>query len=397
MNTVVSSSPSFVSIESDPLDANNTRTLLDLQGSNLFYSGEDDTLSGIVTGAFFTVVFDASTIFANTGAVGPFPDLRLFEAIDVSYDFSTATPIDDVATGISLVYASLLQASGLEAPQLVTVYGTSNVTEVYGGSDQALFITGSDVSLFMNRGNDFVQADVGAGDLRAHLGFGDDTAVGATGADRIIGSAGSDSISGGEGNDRLFGGADQDTLDGGEGNDFLSGGTGADEITGGIGNDRMDGGEGNDVLRGGDDNDTITGGNGGDVIFGGGGNDRLVGGDGRDVLIAGEGDTGNDLMFGGAGADAFVFITDSLNEQSGVTIIRDFDLDEDMLWTGPSNNGTWSAQEAFALFSAGVTARDDRIVYREDDNVVMIMDVTIEDITQDHFVDGSQTGYFGWA
>ncbi len=94
-----------------------------------------------------------------------------------------------------------------------------------------------------------------------------------------------------------------------------AGGNDADVLRAGIFGDHLAGVAGDDTLIGGDADDNLEG---------GAGDDRLVGGDGEDFLNAGQGD---DILTGGAGADLFNF---SLG-QSGVDVVRDFDVGEDLL------------------------------------------------------------------
>jgi Ca2+-binding RTX toxin-like protein len=170
---------------------------------------------------------------------------------------------------------------------------------------------------------------------------GDDRLFGGSGNDRLFGSNGNDRLFGGNGNDRSFGGNGNDGLFGGNGNDGLFGGGGSDRLIGGDGNDRLVGDSGNDSLIGGNDNDSLLGDIGNDRLVGGNGNDRLIGGDGSDRLLGGNGDDsllggngndfldggrGNNSLAGGAGSDAFV-----LGRGSGSDIIRDFQIDEDLI------------------------------------------------------------------
>ncbi len=102
-------------------------------------------------------------------------------------------------------------------------------------------------------------------------------------------------------------------------------GTGADTITG---NDR------DNYLNGYRGNDTIKGMGGNDILYGGGGNDIKDGGAGDDLLYA-YNDT--DTLTGGDGADTFVL---EHYQTPGVHVIKDFNLDEDIIYlNGYPKNG----------------------------------------------------------
>ena len=85
------------------------------------------------------------------------------------------------------------------------------------------------------------------------------------------------------------------------------------------------GGDGNDFLNGSGTATPITadGGAGDDILIGGSGDDILIGGDGADLLIGGG---GNDTLIGGQGADIF-----RIDIGDGITVIQDFNLEEDSL------------------------------------------------------------------
>ncbi len=64
------------------------------------------------------------------------------------------------------------------------------------------------------------------------------------------------------------------------------------------------------------------------VIEGTNGNDRLVGTDADEILIGGN---GNDKLFGRDGADTFVFGADASDGDRDRDVIRDFDMNEDII------------------------------------------------------------------
>ena len=87
-------------------------------------------------------------------------------------------------------------------------------------------------------------------------------------------------------------------------------------------------GKGDDLINGGKGNDELYGNTGNDLIKGGGGNDVINGG------------PGNDLIEGGAGADAFI-----ISDSSGITIVKDYDLEEDSIILNLDNFEDFSIQQ----------------------------------------------------
>ena len=108
----------------------------------------------------------------------------------------------------------------------------------------------------------------------------------------------------------------------------LNGGNGADRISGNDGDDIINGGGGNDIVLGGKGMDYIRGGNGSDTLYGGLGDDFLLGGSGADFL---SGDAGSDSLTGGQGADVFAFNVNVASLGTGVDLVHDFVVGEDLI------------------------------------------------------------------
>lgn len=177
--------------------------------------------------------------------------------------------------------------------------------------------------------------------------------IGTAGNDMLVGGADFDIISGGAGDDTIDGGAGSDKMAGQDGNDTFLGGAGADYMDGGAGVDTVDygasagpvivslnagTGSGADAagdtlvsienLVGSQYNDTLLGNTSDNRLSGNLGNDRLSGGDGADVLIGG---LGNDQLTGGSHADTFLFATRPYGTSSGVDLITDFQVGQDVV------------------------------------------------------------------
>ncbi|MEP5153079.1 calcium-binding protein [Planktotalea sp.] len=426
------------------VDEYGTDWILDVQGISLTYSLENELVSGTITAFVLRNEPDDDLLNEAYG----FPDWEwegrvLFQGIDLNIDVSTpfdltsSEPLTSLFGSISGSYA--FSHSEYDESTFPTAYllGTSNTFVKYGDSDTIVHTLGTNVTLKFGSSNDTVRVMEAGGPIKAHMFSGDDSVYGGDGQDVVFGGLGNDYISGGEDRDGLFGGADNDTILGGEGNDTLKGGNGDDSLSGGngsdlifggagddslsgdgsddlgdvliggVGNDYLRGGSSDDKLFGGSENDTmfggagddkLHGGSGADVLYGDAGDDALLGGDGRDVLIAGDGTNGRDMLYGGRGADAFVFVTDfGDREVSGRTVIRDFNIAEDKLWTGPSNNGTWDADDAFDIFMAGSAQVGNHIVYTEGDTKVVILNAQLGDLDESVFVNPADGGYFDWA
>jgi large repetitive protein len=177
--------------------------------------------------------------------------------------------------------------------------------------------------------------------------------IGTAGNDTLVGTADDDIISGGAGDDVIDGGAGPDKMTGEDGNDTFIGGAGADYVDGGAGVDAVDYGASNDRvtvdlrtgrgfgadaegdtlvsienLVGSQYNDTLIGNAGDNRLNGGRDNDRLAGGDGADVLIGG---IGNDQLTGGLHVDTFLFVTTAYGPGSGIDVITDFQVGQDVV------------------------------------------------------------------
>ena len=199
--------------------------------------------------------------------------------------------------------------------------------------------------------------------------------------DRLDGGDGDDILTGGAGDDILLGREGDDTLRGGAGNDVLEAGAGDDVLDGGEGADDVWGGEGDDILHGGAGDDALEGHGGDDRLYGGVGDDELYGGDGDDYLSGGG---GNDTLYGGEGADTFAFVAGN-----GADVVGDFSVADDLI-----------DLSGFA----GITGFGDLTITGESDGVVIdlsefgggtvkLQDVTLADLSADHFVFQSRDGW----
>ena len=237
--------------------------------------------------------------------------------------------------------------------------GKGNDTLDASASTQTIMANGG-------KGNDFLSGGSAEDVLRG--GAGDDTLIGRKGDDEMRGGKGNDRMiwNNGDGSDKMRGGAGQDVtevngaLEAGDEFELGSNGQRVDfrrvnlgqfqldingvesmEINGGGGDDSVtvqslartnlkqvnfDGGDGNDFLNGSGTDVSIVaeGGDGNDILIGGSADDILIGGNGADLLIGGG---GNDILNGGLGADIFLFRPSFV----GVSVIGDFNADEDML------------------------------------------------------------------
>ena len=234
-------------------------------------------------------------------------------------------------------------------------------------------------------GNDTLDARESSTTIEAFGGDGDDLLLGGSAEDTFFAGAGDDIVVGQRGDDTAYlqDGDDRFIWNNGDGSDFINGGKGFDvtqvngadgagdefdlrvvdgqaifnrlnlglftltneeieqfEINGQGGDDSFtvgdltgsgvqsvifSGGDGNDFLNGSGTATPITadGGAGDDILIGGSGDDILIGGDGADLLIGGG---GNDTLIGGQGADIF-----RIDIGDGITVIQDFNLEEDSL------------------------------------------------------------------
>ena len=151
-----------------------------------------------------------------------------------------------------------------------------------------------------------------------HPNAGDQLIEGTARRDELDGGPGSDTLIGFEGRDRLFG--DDAPRIGGVGMDY--------------GDDLLDGGPGDDWLAGNGGLDTLLGSDGDDWIFDQDLGPGLTSGGNASLVDAGPGDDRIDVdagstVTGGAGADDIsIFVP---LDDTGVSVITDFDPAEDML------------------------------------------------------------------
>ena len=168
-------------------------------------------------------------------------------------------------------------------------------------------------------------------------------------------------MGGGESNDHIDGGSGDDQLNGDAGNDKLHGGVGKDKLNGGAGKDFLDGGDDTDEINGNSGNDNLVGGSGRDSLFGGSGKDTLSGGVDNDILKAGDGndkliaDAGKEVMTGGKGHDTFVFLNESMLNQSIrlQDVIKDFVTGTDVIDLSiiDANTNTTATNDSFTFIN----------------------------------------------
>ncbi|MBE9605240.1 hypothetical protein IAI18_10210 [Acetobacteraceae bacterium H6797] len=306
------------------------------------------------------------------------------EQINAFRDAGITFAGDDQVSLISLTPDATLDGWRSGTDLIDTLYGTEfadgirgrggdDYIEGRGGNDRILGGDGNDV-IFGGDGDDTLFGD--AGDDVLAGGAGNDTLRGGAGDDVLRGNAGDDIATGGLGDDKILGGTGNDRLFGNEGNDVIDGEGGDDIISGDDGNDRLYGGTGNDYIRGGNGRDTIDGGAGHDTLAGDAGNDIIYGGDGNDRIIGG---FGSDVLTGGAGKDTFVFI-----RAEGKDVITDFEAvgtDHDMIDVTAVHYADFAAVQAAMTQSGGNV-----ILTLAGNNQVTINNVTIAELTADHFI-----------
>lgn len=264
---------------------------------------------------------------------------------------------------------------------------------------------------------------------------GDDRLYGGKGNDRLYGQQGNDRLYGDTGNDRLQGGSGMDVLFGDSGRDYLYGGTDWDVLVGGDGRDYLDGGAGADWMVGGRDNDVYSVDESGDLItervgegtdlvrasidytlgnqlenlvlqgtedLSGTGNDLdniLRGNRGSNVL---SGQAGSDTLIGyggirqeydrltgGSGSDTFVLgdFQGSFYEDLGYGTITDFDVKASVLdleFDQIQLTGELSDYRLGSHDWSGSSAAD-TIIYKGDDVIGVVQDVTGLSLTSDSF------------
>ena len=136
-------------------------------------------------------------------------------------------------------------------------------------------------------------------------------------------------------------------------------------------------GKGDDLINGGKGNDELYGNTGNDLIKGGGGNDAINGG------------PGNDLIEGGAGADEFI-----ISDSSGITIVKDYDLEEDSIILNLDNFEDFSIQQygtGFYLINnenilAEIRNSDSSKITRDGNKIIKINDDYSNNIANSLFI-----------
>ncbi|WP_279626400.1 calcium-binding protein, partial [Polycladidibacter hongkongensis] len=165
-------------------------------------------------------------------------------------------------------------------------------------------------------------------------------------------------------------------FEGGLSADLFEGGDEDNTVKGGKGEDELYGGAGNDTISGGEDNDKLYGEAGNDTLEGGIGDDTLEGGSGADTI---EGDQGKDVLSGDSGDDTFVFA----DQNFGTDKITDFTAGE------RSEDVIEFASGIFADYAAVISASEqqgsDTIIRYDEDNTILLQDVSLSDLHQDDF------------
>jgi len=328
-------------------------------GSELAYDEEGTLVGGVIDSLSMSARYDGFDL----------PDFEFRSLTDVPLDLTDLSQETNAVDGL-YVFATLLgtqQYQGLVSPSATTF-----VYQADGGVDA--IVTGSD-------GVDVIEVS------------GDNSSVSSgKGSDAIVISGLGSFVNAGLG---------ADDIEGGDGNDTLLGGAGADKISGGAGENILKGGAGSDIIWGGAQSDKIYGGAGGDVLYAGMGSNLISGGAGRDVLAS----TGTDnKLVGGAGADTFFFVTSLEGEgvdvrelSDGLHIIKDFNVDEDVLRFGQSLNGSYEVDAAGPEVLAAARQAGDNLVFRLDDLKIVLRDVALDDFTLDNIIDIADGGFFQWA
>ncbi|MEO0400852.1 MAG: calcium-binding protein [Pseudomonadota bacterium] len=341
----------------------NTGLTLDLSffGTDLVVTEDGGFASGIATG--YALAVNWSSEAEAAGAVDRDVVIATLDPFDVSTIGATEADVTLAYVATVIGYAQALQAVGGTFDDFggffIETSGAPTLRTTHDNDYLSFVGTGTDVRL--GAGNDVAIANEGSSAVTLRMGAGDDRANGSATGDLLMGGRGDDVLNGFDGADTVRGGSGADQLFGGAGDDSLSGDAGDDVIVGGAGADVMSGGAGNDVLRA---------------------------------------DAGEDRLTGGAGVDAFAFVlapTDPREADAGRDVILDFQLGEDVLWIGPSDNATYDAALAFALFGAHAEQRGAHVVVRDGEFRMVIRNVDLDDFSAADFVDGPSGGIFGWA
>ncbi|MCV6574468.1 MAG: M10 family metallopeptidase C-terminal domain-containing protein, partial [Cohaesibacter sp.] len=204
------------------------------------------------------------------------------------------------------------------------------------------------------------------------------------GNNTIIGSDADNSIDGKGGNDSLSGGAGNDTLNGGDGDDKHYGGAGDDLLIGNLGDDDFDGGEGIDTLDFSYSSNNFTidlkqgfakfQGNSisEDVLN----IENVIAGSGNNTLI---GSAADNVLTGGTGNDVFIFAAGD-----GKDTIEDFSAG-----SGSGDVIELSGISGFDSFADVLAAASDQgadtFIRLDDDNSILLKDVSVADLHQDDF------------
>ncbi|WP_299141016.1 hypothetical protein [uncultured Tateyamaria sp.] len=361
MTSITPIEDGFLLVQDSLTEGYNTFSLA-VTGVGLTLSPAGGFGGGLVTGYTFSIDWSP-----EAEALG-LEDETLITATSISSPAegfaATAEDLDTLFTSMTLVYVFALGevAGPYDSFGGLVIDGADKADIVGSGLNDIVQVLGDGAVVRTGNGNDVALAAEGAGSVTFVMGAGDDRAEGSAARDGIAGGTGNDTLSGFGGNDRLNGGGGDDHVFGGAGADILLGGAGDDVLLGGASHDRLDGGDGNDVLRG---------------------------------------DAGLARLTGGAGQDAFVFV---LNEGMATpdtatrAVILDFEQDTDMLWFGPTDNATYTAQEAFDLFSEHATQRGAHVVVDADGLRLVIANADLDAFDVTDFVDGAAgVSIFAWA
>ncbi|MGB4497489.1 MAG: cadherin-like domain-containing protein [Methylococcaceae bacterium] len=130
------------------------------------------------------------------------------------------------------------------------------------------------------------------------------------------------------------------------------------------------------IINGTKGNDKLVGGNGNDSLFGGNGDDKLNGGAGNDWLTGGKGD---DVLTGGTGSDYFLFVNHDSEDK-----ILDFKPSEGDKIQLSANTGITN----FTSLLKNVEVEDKGIEIKFDEGKVLLVGVTLTDLTADMFIFG---------
>ena len=409
-------------------------TIIDIDATE----GNTDTLwlGSSLTADDITVRREGSNLVVRIIGTSDSATLKQFFRTDGLYRVERIQFMD----GTTWEYADIVQNTFNPTENDDVIYGeddTSDTIHGLGGND-AIYGLGSDDTLNGDEGDDFIHGGDGSDTLSGDEG--DDSIFGGDGADTLTGGVGSDTLDGGDGGDTyvIERGDGQDIVydsDGADGTinlvqfgdgilpedialehdiystdlkltildtgdtvtikewlqldregspelytvhavtfadgtiwdpvfikDMLVKGTDANEIIEGFSRaDAMEGGGGDDTLFAREGDDTVNGGAGRDYLFGESGDDTLTGGDGTDYLYGGY---GADVLEGGAGDD---------------------------ILNGGYEDTHWGNGNDTYLFGRGAghdKIYDDDGVEGNVDTILVAEDITPDDVTLQHTVEG---------